>query len=222
VYSSISQITNVAQRALQSVHIRHPWPLTFHIESEKTPKKYFLKTFTGKKKWRTLQESNRGGPLSRMDRTIDVMWPEGIITELHKHIQWVWQSVWIVGRRHGPRSRPPWSMRQMEVERRSGRGISSVPARSNGPYETWSHRDSMGGSITSNVWWRDENSSLRRERRGERCSVYPNTPPSSIQVYSSLFSWFLHWVFPHVCLIVKSPKKLKAKCVIYDMKHKLT
>jgi len=55
------------------------------------------------------------------------MWPEGIITEL-QHIQWVSQSVWIVGSRHGPRSRPPWSIRQMEVERRSGWGISRAIA----------------------------------------------------------------------------------------------
>jgi len=30
-----------------------------------------------------------------------------------KHIQWIWQSVWIVGSRHGPGSIPPWSIRQM-------------------------------------------------------------------------------------------------------------
>jgi len=32
------------------------------------------------------------------------MCTEGIITEL-KHIQWVWQRVWLVRSRHGPRSR---------------------------------------------------------------------------------------------------------------------
>jgi len=68
------------------------------------------------------------------------MYTEWIITKL-QHIQWIWQSVWTVGSRHGPRSRPPWSIRQMEAERRSGRSISRVmasdPARSNGPYETW-------------------------------------------------------------------------------------
>jgi len=40
-----------------------------HIGSGKTPKQ----PFTGKKRGRNLQESNRGGSLSRMDRTIDVM-----------------------------------------------------------------------------------------------------------------------------------------------------
>jgi len=43
-----------------------------------------------------------------MDRTIDVMWPEGSITEL-KHIQWIWQNVWIVHSRHGPHN--PWNRR---------------------------------------------------------------------------------------------------------------
>jgi len=37
-------------------------------------------------------------------------------------------SVWTVDSRHGPRSRPPWSIRQMEVEGRSGRGISRAMA----------------------------------------------------------------------------------------------
>jgi len=54
-----------------------------------------------------------------MDRRIDVMWPEGNITELHKHSKWVWQSVWIVSSRHGPRFRFPQAMKQKEVERRS-------------------------------------------------------------------------------------------------------
>jgi len=38
-YSPKSQITNLSKRALQSVHIRHPWPLWPHIGSGKTPKK---------------------------------------------------------------------------------------------------------------------------------------------------------------------------------------
>jgi len=82
-------------------------------------------------------EQQRKTPLPGWTEAIDVMWPEGILTEL-QHIQWVWQSVWIVGTRHGPWSRPPWSIRQMEVERRSGRGISSAmasdPARSKGHF----------------------------------------------------------------------------------------
>jgi len=36
-----------------------------------------------------------------------------------------------------------------------------------------------GGSRGNNVWWRDENSSISRERRGERCSVYPKCPPAA-------------------------------------------
>jgi len=53
LYSPISQNTNVPQRALQSVHIRHP--LT------SLPPKNRKKPFTVEKKVRTLQESNRGG-----------------------------------------------------------------------------------------------------------------------------------------------------------------
>jgi len=32
---------------------------------------------------------------------------------------------------------------------------------------------------SSDVWWRDEDSSIRRERRGESCSVYPKTSPAA-------------------------------------------
>jgi len=32
-----------------------------------------------------------------------------------------------------------------------------------------------GRCRVSNVWWRDVNSSIRRERRGDRCSVCPKT-----------------------------------------------
>jgi len=53
---------------------RHPWPLTSH-----RIRKNSQITLQGWKKGRNLQQSNRGGSLSRMDRTIDVMWPEGQI-----------------------------------------------------------------------------------------------------------------------------------------------
>jgi len=55
---------------------------------------------------------------------------------------------------------------------------ASDPARSNGPYETCSHKDSGEEAelIMSNG---DENSSIRRERREERCSVYPKRPPAA-------------------------------------------
>jgi len=43
--------------------------LTFDLTSEQE------KLLSWAKKVRTLQESNRGGSLSRMDGTIDVMWP---------------------------------------------------------------------------------------------------------------------------------------------------
>jgi len=81
LYCPLSQITNLSQSALQSVHIDIPVPEP-HIGSEKTPKQ----PFTGKK-GRNLQESNRGGSLSRMDRRIDVMCTEGQITVELKHIQ---------------------------------------------------------------------------------------------------------------------------------------
>jgi len=45
VYSPISQITNLPQRALQSVHIRHPWPLTSHrIRKNSPPQKNSFST----------------------------------------------------------------------------------------------------------------------------------------------------------------------------------
>jgi len=105
---------------LNACDIPDLWP---HIGSGKAPPKNWKK-LSQRKKGRNLQESNRGGSLSRMDRTIDVMWPKGSITELHKHIQWIWQcmnssqSAWTTiheteggregeghGRRHRERSR---------------------------------------------------------------------------------------------------------------------
>jgi len=47
LYSPISQMTNLPQRALQSVHIRHPWPLTSH-----RIRKNYQEI---EKKWRNLQ-----------------------------------------------------------------------------------------------------------------------------------------------------------------------
>jgi len=124
---------NLSQRALLSVHVWHPWPLTSHQIRKNSEE--IEKTLSQGKKWRNLQESNRGGSLSRMERRIDVMWPEGIIRVTTRSMNMT--ECIIVGSRHGPQSRPPWSIRQMEVERRSGRGLSratpSDPARSNGP-----------------------------------------------------------------------------------------
>jgi len=62
LYSPISHITNLSQSAFQSEHIDIPVPKP-HIGAGKTPKQ----PFTGEK-GRHLQESNRGGSLSRMDR----------------------------------------------------------------------------------------------------------------------------------------------------------
>jgi len=46
----------------------------------------------------------------------------------------------------------------------------------------WKSQRLRRGSRVSNVWWRDDNSSLRRERRGERCSVYPKRPQQPVCV----------------------------------------
>jgi len=89
----------ISQMYTFCTHTLHPWPLTSHRIRKNSQE--IEKTLSGGIKVRTLQESNRGGSLSRMDRRIDVMWPEGIVTEL-QHIQWVRQSGWIVHRRHGP------------------------------------------------------------------------------------------------------------------------
>jgi len=81
----------------------HPWPLTSHQIRNNSQE--IDKTFRGKKGKKPSGEQQRRTPLqdrlaNRRHVTSDV------ITEL-QHIQWVWQSVWIVGSRHGPRSRPP-------------------------------------------------------------------------------------------------------------------
>jgi len=57
-----------------------PWPLTSHRIRENSQEI--------EKTWRTLQESNRGGSVSRMDRS-NRCHVTRRITELHKHIQWI-------------------------------------------------------------------------------------------------------------------------------------
>jgi len=54
-------------------------------------------------------------------------------------------------------------------------GASAVPWHQTQPGPMEGSR----GSRVNNVQWRDENSSIRRERRGERCSVYPKRPPAA-------------------------------------------
>jgi len=86
VYSPISQITNLPQRALQSVHIRHPWPLTSHRTRKNSQKieKNFSETF---------RRATEEDPSPGWTEAIYVTFTEGIISELQQ-IQWVWQSVW--------------------------------------------------------------------------------------------------------------------------------
>jgi len=111
-------------------------PRTSHRIRIKRPPPPPQKILSWGKKGRNLQESNRGGSLSRMDiEAIDAMWPEGIITEL-QHIQWVWQSVSIVGSRHGPRSRKGGrGISRAMTRSRLTRQEASDPFRSNGPSE---------------------------------------------------------------------------------------
>jgi len=75
LYIPISQITNYTD------DIPVPGP---HIGSGKTPQKSIQNSFTGKKGKKPSGEQQRRIPLSRMDRRIDVMWPEG--TELQSYI----------------------------------------------------------------------------------------------------------------------------------------
>jgi len=106
-YSPLSEITNLPQRALQSVHIRHPCPRTSHGIRKNSQEKE--KTLSwGTKGEETFRRATELDPSPGRTEATDVMCTEGINTEL-QHIQWVWQYVWIVGSRHGPRSRPPWS-----------------------------------------------------------------------------------------------------------------
>jgi len=96
LYSPISQITNVPQRALQSVHIRHPWPLTSHRIRRNSPKNW-KNPFTGRERKeetfrRATEEDPSPGWTEAIDShvtrwTIDVMWSEWSVTEL-LHIQW--------------------------------------------------------------------------------------------------------------------------------------
>jgi len=130
-------------RGLYNLYTRHayPWP---YIWSGKTPKKKEKKTFTGKKSKKPSGEQQRRIPLQDGQNNICHVYSRN-------HYRITTQSMnmtecLIVGSRHGPRSRPPWSIREMEVESRSGWGIrramASDLARSNGPYETWSNKDS--------------------------------------------------------------------------------
>jgi len=66
LYSPLSKITNLPQRALQSVHIWQPCPRT----SQRIRKisQEIEKNLSQEKKGRKLQESNRGESLSCMDR----------------------------------------------------------------------------------------------------------------------------------------------------------
>jgi len=54
-----------------------------------------------------------------------------------------------------------------------------------GPIDPMRREVTQRGSRVSNVRWRDVNSSIRRERRGDRCSVYLKMSPSSRYAYSS-------------------------------------
>jgi len=120
LYSPFSQIINLSQSALQSVHIDI---LTFDLTSDQEklpnhPGQKIGKKPAGEQQRRIpLQDgqNNRCNVYRRTDLEL-------------KHIQWIWQSVWIVGSRHGPRWRPPRSIRQMEAERRSGRSLNRAMA----------------------------------------------------------------------------------------------
>jgi len=83
LYSPISQITNSPPRALQSVRIRHPWPLTSHRIRKKSQ-------ITEKNRENSEEENNRGGSLSRMDRSNRCHVTRWTALQLHKHIQRIW------------------------------------------------------------------------------------------------------------------------------------
>jgi len=71
VYFVSPDITNYKFPSAGFTTCTHTTSLTFDLTSdqEKLPRNIFKKTFTREKRWRTLQESNRGGSLSRMDRS---------------------------------------------------------------------------------------------------------------------------------------------------------
>jgi len=79
VYFVLPNITNygLASEGFTVLTHRHPWPLTSH-RIRKNSQKIEEKNRSQIKEI-NLQESNRGESLSRMDRWIDVMWPEGQI-----------------------------------------------------------------------------------------------------------------------------------------------
>jgi len=76
------KITNDKLSPARFTICAHSTSLTFdlsHRIRKNSQKKFKKQPFRVVKKWRRLQESNRGGPLSRMERGIDVMWPEGSV-----------------------------------------------------------------------------------------------------------------------------------------------
>jgi len=79
----------------------------------------------------------------------------------------------------GSEKTPPKKRADEWAEHRQGHGIRPSQVQ-------WTLRDVKSqrlrkGSRVNNVWWRDENSSTRREKRGDRCSVYPKRPPAAYQ-----------------------------------------
>jgi len=96
------------------------------------------KPFTGKK----VKRQQRRIPLHERQKQWMSCDQMNRVTELW-HIQWIWQKLWIIGRRHGPPSRPPRSMKQEEEGRR---GISGAVEASRKRPDQWGQAFEAGGT----------------------------------------------------------------------------
>jgi len=86
LYSPLSQICLRGLYSLYTYDIPDLWP---HIGSGKNSQKIGKKLSQGKKREETFRRAREEDPSPGWTEDIDVMWPEGIITEF-QHMQWVW------------------------------------------------------------------------------------------------------------------------------------
>jgi len=119
LYSPLSQIPNLPQRVLQSTHTTSlSQDLT--SDQEKLPQNR-KNPFTGKKGKKPSGEQQRRIPIQDGQMHYMSCVQKESLQSYNTFNEYY--SVGIVGSSHAPRSRPLWSIRQMEVERRSGRSI---------------------------------------------------------------------------------------------------
>jgi len=97
LYSPISQITNLSRSALQSVHIRHPWPLTSH----------WIRKNSLKNREKKLSQGKRGkNPSGEQQRRIPLQDEQEMSSDQKEALQsyntfnQYDRNAWIISRRH--------------------------------------------------------------------------------------------------------------------------